>query len=191
MPYTSTPPGHTTPAAYDDTAPDSIDAESLTNTAPDATDAAARTSTAPGAADVEPLTEDAAGHAAPPVLTSTEPAATDAATLTASGPGATTLPYPTTLPAGTGVSDATPLSLPPMPSIFQPAFVELTGGATALAALNASAADAAARRVVQGTVNGQLKAYQVRVGADAQDLPGIVRPANFHAVTNAVVFVQL
>jgi hypothetical protein len=31
----------------------------------------------------------------------------------------------------------------------------------------------------------------VRNGTDAQALPGIVRPANYDGVTNALVFIQL
>lgn len=86
--------------------------------------------------------------------------------------------------------DNTHSSLVSMPSTFTPAFVELDGGGQSLSTLSANQADAAAGRLVQGTVGGELKTYQVRAGADAQALPGIVRPANFHAVNNAVVFVS-
>lgn len=78
-----------------------------------------------------------------------------------------------------------------MPSTFVPAFVELTDGGQSLSTLTANAADAAAGRVVAGTVGGELKHYQVRVGDDAQVLPGIVRPANFDAEENPVVFVSI
>lgn len=78
-----------------------------------------------------------------------------------------------------------------MPSNFTPAFNGLTGGGNTLANLSANAADATAARIVQGIVNGELRSYQVRAGTDAQDLPGIVRPANFDAETNAVVFVSV
>lgn len=76
-----------------------------------------------------------------------------------------------------------------MPASFTPAFTDLTGGGNCLDTLLASAADV--NRVLQGTVNGELKSYQVRAGNDATDLPGIVRPANFDADDNAVIFVQL
>lgn len=82
-------------------------------------------------------------------------------------------------------------SLPSMPSTFLPAFIELTGGGNSLASLSANAADVTAQRILQGTVNGELKSYQVRAGTDAQALPGIVRPANFDADLNPVVFVSL
>lgn len=82
-------------------------------------------------------------------------------------------------------------SLHSMPSTFMPAFVELTGGGISLATLTANAADATAGRILQGTVNGELRSYQVRVGTDAQAAPGIIRPANFDAENNPVVFVSL
>ncbi len=82
-------------------------------------------------------------------------------------------------------------SLPSMPSTFTPAFEGLSGDGPTLKTLTASTADVVAKRVVQGMVDGQLKSYQVRAGTDAEDLPGIVRPANYDADTNAVVFVQV
>lgn len=81
--------------------------------------------------------------------------------------------------------------LPTMPSVFTPAFIELTGEGPSLATLIANAADATAGRILTGTVGGQLKNYQVRTGTDAQELPGIVHPANFDADENPVVFVSL
>ncbi len=105
-------------------------------------------------------------------------------------PGAVDLTTPTT-PNNVA---AQPIGEPPasllnMPSTFTPAFVELAAGGNSLNTLNASPADIG--KVVQGTVGGQLKSYQVRAGTDAQDLPGLVRPANFNDPANAVVFVQL
>jgi hypothetical protein len=78
-----------------------------------------------------------------------------------------------------------------MPSAFLPAFIGLTGSGPTLATITASAADATAGRILQGTVNGELKSYQVRAGTDDEALPGIVHPSNYDALTNAVVFVQL
>jgi hypothetical protein len=74
---------------------------------------------------------------------------------------------------------------------FEPAFVELTGGAAALDQQTATLADAANGRILQGTVGGALAAYQVRGGTDATQSPGIIRPLNYNAGSNAVVFVQL
>ncbi len=73
-----------------------------------------------------------------------------------------------------------------MPNSFTPLFVELTGSVGALDTLNVSAADSG--RIIQGTVTGALVSYQVSAGDDAEDSPGIIRPANFHAGTNAYVF---
>lgn len=87
--------------------------------------------------------------------------------------------------AGTGA-----LGLPTMQASFTPAFVELTGAGPTLQSLTASAADAAAGRVVIGTVAGVITHYQVRAGTDADAAPGIIRPANFDQDTNPVVFVQ-
>ena len=98
---------------------------------------------------------------------------------------------PTTDPAVAIPFSGGPSALPSMSSTFTPAFIELTGAGPSLATLNANAVDAAAGRILQGVVNGELKNYQVRVGDQAQDLPGIVRPANFHEDDNAVLFVQL
>ena len=78
-------------------------------------------------------------------------------------------------------------SLRSMPSTFIPAFVGLTGGGLSLATLTANAADAASNRILQGIVNGELKSYRIRAGTDAQQLPGIVRLANFDADSNPVV----
>lgn len=93
-----------------------------------------------------------------------------------------------TPPTPIGV-EAVPILLPKMSSIFTPAFVEISGSASALDQLNAAAPDEG--RIIQGTVGGQLKSYQVRAGTEATDAPGLVRPANFNAATNAFVFVQL
>lgn len=96
--------------------------------------------------------------------------------------------------AGWNNAGAVPVSLvgqtplPSMPAQFVPAFDKLTGGGLALDVLTASAADIG--KVIQGTHEGALKSYRVTAGADAAALPGIVRPANFHAVDNAVLFVQ-
>lgn len=76
-----------------------------------------------------------------------------------------------------------------MPSTFTPAFVELTGGASSLDTLQPTVADVG--KILQGTVDGELKSYQVRAGTDATDLPGIVRGANFDAIDNAIIFVQV
>ena len=76
-----------------------------------------------------------------------------------------------------------------MPSTFQPAFVELNTGPARLQLLTVSAGDVG--KILQGTVAGELKSYQVRVGTDAESLPAIVHPANFDAVVNAFVFVEL
>lgn len=84
---------------------------------------------------------------------------------------------------------AAPFSNITMPASFTPAFTELTGGGNCLDSLSASGADIG--KILQGTVNGELKSYQVRAGTDETDLPGIVRPLNFDAEANAVVFVQL
>lgn len=77
----------------------------------------------------------------------------------------------------------------PMPSSFQPAFTEISGLGSVLKSLAPTTTDAG--RILQGTVGGQLKSYQVRTGTDAEDLPGIVHPSNYNAVTNAVIFVQI
>ena len=87
------------------------------------------------------------------------------------------------------IPGAVPDSLPNMPSAFTPAFIELTGAGPSLVTLTANSADIG--KIVQGTVDGELRSYQVRAGSDAQALPGIVRPSNFDADTNAVVFVSL
>jgi hypothetical protein len=75
-----------------------------------------------------------------------------------------------------------------MAAIFQPAFVELTGAGNTLATLTASVATDIGK-IVQGTVGGKLRSYQVLAGTDATAVPGIVQPANFDPVANAVVFV--
>jgi hypothetical protein len=78
-----------------------------------------------------------------------------------------------------------------MPSSFTPAFIGLTGVGNTLGSLNASIADAAAGRFVQGqaVAGGPIVTYQVRSGTDPISLPGIVPPANFDSVNNPVVFV--
>jgi hypothetical protein len=78
--------------------------------------------------------------------------------------------------------------LPSSAAIFSPIFDGLTGGAGTLASLSASAADVG--RILEGVVGGERKSYRVAAGTDAQALPGIVRPVNFNASTNAVLFVS-
>ncbi|MBX3736743.1 MAG: hypothetical protein KF715_08645 [Candidatus Didemnitutus sp.] len=106
----------------------------------------------------------------------TEPEAAEIGSYTPTAVGAVAI-------AGSALSSIT------MPASFQPAFVNLTGGGNCLDSLNANAGDIG--KVLQGTVNGELKSYQVRAGTDEADLPGIVRPLNFDPDTNPVVFVQL
>ena len=101
-------------------------------------------------------------------------------------PGAVVLPGSTPTNAAAAPVGLTAAPLPLMPANFIPAFANLAG----LQALTANAADAAAGRAVQGLIAGEFKTYQVRAGTDAEAAPGIVRPANFHATTNAVVFVH-
>lgn len=151
---------------YTETAPGVINPPALTGTAPDSEDPAALTNTAPGSTNPPALSNTAPGQTTPLALTD-QPPATEV----------------------WGSED--PASLPSMPASFQPAFIEVSGVGPTLKALNANAADAAAGKIVQGTVGGVLKSYQVRAGTDDEDLPGIVHPANFNADTNAVVFVQL
>ena len=86
--------------------------------------------------------------------------------------------------AGTAAAPTAPVVVP-APAIFTPAFVDIEG----VQALAVTASDE--DRVFQGTIDGQLKSYQVRPGDDEEDLPGIVRPANFDTDTNAFVLVQL
>ncbi len=79
-----------------------------------------------------------------------------------------------------------------MNSKFQPAFVELSGGGPSLKSLTACAADIGT--ILTGTVTNadgsvSRKDYRIAAGADAEALPGVVRPANFDAVNNAVLFV--
>jgi hypothetical protein len=74
-------------------------------------------------------------------------------------------------------------------AIFRPIFDGLTGGAGTLSSLSASAADLG--RIVEGVVSGERRAYRVTAGTDAQALPGIVRPVNYHATLNAVLFVAV
>lgn len=156
-------PGHnnSAPGAFDPAA-------AMSALAPTAIGAAAaHNNAAPGAIAAAPGAGNAEPGAVPPAAASTD-----------------TPPFPIG-------SNPSALSLPVMPSAFTPAFVQLTGGGNSLSTLTASVADAAAGRIVQGVVNGELKSYQVRAGTDAQALPGIVRPANFNDPANAVVFVQL
>ncbi|MDP2136364.1 MAG: hypothetical protein Q8J74_00785 [Candidatus Didemnitutus sp.] len=89
--------------------------------------------------------------------------------------------------AAVPITDA-PISNITMPASFQPAFTEITGGGNCLDSLMATAADIG--KILQGTVAGELKSYQVRAHAGAADLPGIVLPANHDPVTNAVAFFQ-
>jgi hypothetical protein len=94
--------------------------------------------------------------------------------------------YTNAVPGSIG---AAALPLITMPASFSPAFVELTGGGAALDTKAAVAADLG--KILQGTVANELKSYQVRAGVDATARPGIVRAANFDALTNPIVFVQL
>lgn len=146
------------------------------------------TTTPPGSVSPAALTSSAPGHTTPAALTTIAPAGTTPPALSSVAPDSTTTAQLTTYPPGVGVTDETPTPLPQMPSAFTPAFVELTGSAAALDQLNAAALDIG--KILQGTVDGQLKSYRVSAGTDAEDLPGIVRPANFNAVTNACIFVQ-
>jgi hypothetical protein len=96
---------------------------------------------------------------------------------------------PTTAPAVPLNPNDVPVPLPIMPSTFIPAFSGLVAGGTALNTLTASAADATAKRVVQGLDDSDdLASYQVIAGTNAQNSPTIVHPANYDAGTNAVVF---
>lgn len=79
-------------------------------------------------------------------------------------------------------------SLPDSQAIFRPIFAGLTGGPGTLASLPANAADIG--RIVEGMVEGERRSYRVAAGTDAQALPGIVRPVNYHATNNAVLFVS-
>jgi hypothetical protein len=169
MAYTTNPPGTTDYGLVRSAiAPTSANyASGRTSTAPGGVNySAARTGAAPGAADL--------GLA----QTSVAPASSSIAFNLTNQPA-------DVLPFNGDIAD-----LPPMPSAFIPSFVELSGAAGTLKTLTASAKDAAANRIVQGTVGGVLKTYQVRAGTDAEALPGIVHPANYDAATNSVVFVE-
>jgi hypothetical protein len=168
MPYTTTPPeiiDYTTPAIPSATAPGHTAPSSPSNSAPGHTTPEAPTGTAPG-------------HTTPAAPSAIAPDDVSIADYT-----------PTTYPAGTGVDVTSPTPLLVMPATFSPAFVELTGSAAALDHLTVAPHDVG--RIIQGTVATELKSYQVRAGTDAPALPGLVRPANYHAGTNAFVFVQL
>lgn len=188
---TSVAPGHNNPTALTNVAPSHSNPTALTGTAPQTVAAPTLTSTAPNDLAAPTLTASAPGHSNPAALTNVAPAHNDPATLTNLAPGDAAAPSLTTQPPGILNPDGSTPGVPSVPSVFTPAFIELTGGGNSLSTLNANAADAAVGKILQGTVAGVLKNYQVRVGTDAQDLPGIVHPANFDAVTNAVVFVQL
>lgn len=79
--------------------------------------------------------------------------------------------------------------LPDRAAIFAPAFHGLTGGGASLDTLNASADDLGA--FIHGKDGEERSVYEVRAGTAAQSLPMIVRPANFHAVNNPVIFAKL
>lgn len=176
--YSNTPPGHDAPAA-------------VTGDAPGHDAPPALSATAPGHDLPAALSDSAPGHDAPPAMTGAAPEHDAAPALSTTPPGHGTPPALTTQPTLPFSLDPAPAALPSMPSTFIPGFIDLDGVGPTLKTLTASAADAAAGRIVQGTVNGELRSYQVRAGADDEALPGIVRPANFDAETNAVVFVQL
>ena len=125
--------------------------------------------------------------------TSTPPSTIAAAALASSGP-AVAAPAALTVTAAQVQATAfstgsTTASLPTMASSFTPAFVELTGAGNTLSTLNASVATDIGK-ILQGTVGGVLKSYQVRAGTDAQVVPGIIHPANYDPVLNACVFVE-
>lgn len=165
--YTETPPGVATPPALTEAAPESEEhGVELSTDAPDAITPPQLSAAAP-----DKVTPPQLSEAAPDKVT----------------PAAYTDQPPTALVWGSN----SPAALPSMPSTFEPAFINLEGVGPTLKTLTANVADATAGKIVQGTVNGVLKSYQVRAGTDAEDIPGIVRPANFHADNNAVVFVQL
>jgi hypothetical protein len=110
-----------------------------------------------------------------------------------SSPGDNTAPTAIAVGAALTDSPAVPIGAPSvayitMPASFQPAFLEVSGGGPTLKTLNATAADIG--KLVQGLVASQLKTYEVCAGTDAEDLPGIVHPANYDADANPVVFVQ-
>lgn len=94
-------------------------------------------------------------------------------------------PPPSAIPLDQGGG---PQPLPQVPGIFTPAFTSLTDGDKPLAGLTANASDIG--RIIQGTVEGVRADYEVCAGTDAQAIPGFIRPANFNASTNAVVFAQ-
>lgn len=191
--YTTTPPGtadvttsrtptgaapaHTTPPAVSGTAPDHTTLAALSNTAPAHTTPAAPSATAP----------DALATAA---ITGTAPGSTTVPGLSGAAPDSTTPPELTDTPAVELPFDRSTNSLPPMPASFTPAFINLSGGGPTLKTLNASGVDATAGRIVTGIVAGEIKNYQVRAGTDDEALPGIVHPANYDAINNAVVFVS-
>ncbi|HEY1791563.1 MAG TPA: hypothetical protein VGG34_01480 [Opitutaceae bacterium] len=138
-----------------------------------------RTTTAPGVIDdISPgtPTDAAPGQVAPAARSNTAPADRTGAARTA------------TPPVSFDMLDGTAQPLPNMPSVFQPAFNGLTGGGNSLSTLTASAADIG--KFIQGKDGAQMRSYEVCAGADATAAPGIIRPANFDAVNNAVVFVE-
>jgi hypothetical protein len=176
---TTVAPGHTTPAA-------------LSTTVPQHSDPAALSAIAPTSSNPAALSTNAPQHADPANLSTTPPTTVNPAALSTTAPTHSTPSALSGTPPQIIAFDGTVQSgLPAMPASFQPAFLELTGGGNSLSTLNANAADAAAGKILQGTVGGILKSYQVRVGTDAQEVPGIIRPANHDDVTNAVIFVQL
>lgn len=177
-----------TPWDYTTTPPASAAAPALSTTAPGGTNPAALSGSPPASVAAPALSTNAPVSINPAALTGAAPAAADPAALSALAPESVAPSALTTAPA-LPAGDLQ-LPLPTMPSAFTPAFIELTGGGSSLSTLTASAADAVAGRILQGTVAGELKSYQVRVGTDEEALPGIVRPANFDEVENAVVFVQ-
>lgn len=106
-----------------------------------------------------------------------------------------TLPNGTSFTAWRGIlivrpamAGTTPADISSMSSNFTPAFIGLLGGAPALASVNATAADIG--KILQGLDgNNALVSYRVAAGTDASNSPGIIRPANFDATSNQVVFV--
>ncbi len=158
-----------------------MSAYDYTTTSPSDISPLGLTGAGPGTINPLTLSNAAPGATNPPALSRVAPGSSNPLALMGNPPG--TLDWP----AGT----LTTAGLPTMAATFTPAFNGLTGTGNTLASLNANTADAAAGKIIQGTVNGALKSYQVTAGADAQSLPGIVRPANYDAFSNAVVFSEI
>lgn len=189
---TAAAPVSANPPAMSVTAPGQTAVAALSLAAPVIAAVAPLSTTAPASTATADLSTAAPLHSDPAALSAVAPSSTVPAALSAAAPGAAAPAGMTNSPAQTLNPDGTTQTgLPSMPSAFTPAFIELTGGGASLNTLTANAADATAGKILQGTVGGQLKSYQVQDGTDAQDLPGIVHPANFDPVANPVIFVEL